>query len=100
MFLNSEKKREKYQEYRIREYMPVSVLDRKERKKPVTNIKKEEEVKKKKRGGKIRSTKEKEGYLEARKTHTKQYNVPVALERRSSGGLSPWSCRKLLRHLR
>lgn len=49
MFLNSEKKREKYQEYRIREYMPVSVLDRKERKKPVTNIKKEEEVKKKER---------------------------------------------------
>ena len=93
MFLNSEKKREKYQEYRIREYMPVSVLDRKERKKPVTNIKKEEEVKKKKRGGKV-------GYLEARKTHTKQYNVPVALERRSSGGLSPWSCRKLLSHLR
>lgn len=100
MFLNSEKKGEKYQEYRIREYMPGSVLDRKERKKPVTNTKKEKEVKEKKREGKIRATKEKEGYLEARKAHTKQYNVPVALERRSSGGLNPWSCRKLLSHLR
>lgn len=80
--------------------MPGSVLDRKERKKPVTNTKKEKEVKEKKREGKIRATKEKEGYLEARKAHTKQYNVPVALERRSSGGLNPWSCRKLLSHLR
>lgn len=41
--------------------MPGSVLDRKERKKPVTNIKKEKEVKEKKKRGKNKSYKRKRG---------------------------------------